>query len=85
LIRRQAVGAHLEAVLGTQVRGVLAVDFFTVDTVLLKRLYVLFVIELESRRVRVLGVTPQPVGSGSSSRPGTYSWRSATTWAGSGS
>ena len=38
----------------------LAVDFFTVETICLLRLYVLFFIELGSRRVYVAGCTPNP-------------------------
>src|SRR6266705_2079426 len=38
----------------------LAVDFFTVETIWLQRLYVLFFIELGSRRVHLAGCTQNP-------------------------
>jgi transposase InsO family protein len=41
-------------------RSMLAVDFFTVETMWLQRLYVLFFIELGSRHVHIAGCTPTP-------------------------
>ncbi|GAB2837032.1 hypothetical protein GCM10027176_46780 [Actinoallomurus bryophytorum] len=49
--------------LSAQAKSMLACDFFTVDTVFLKRIYVLFFIEIASRRVHLAGLTTNPNGA----------------------
>jgi len=53
-------GPSWSAFLRHQAAGILACDFFTVETVWLKTLYVLFFIDVGTRRVHVTGATRNP-------------------------
>ena len=52
----------------------LAVDFFTVETIALKRLYVLFFIELGSRRAHLAACTANPTGAWVTQQARQFAW-----------
>ena len=54
-----------------QAAGIVACDFFTGDTVMLRRYYVPFFIELDRRRVHVASITKNPTVRGRPKPPRT--------------
>jgi transposase InsO family protein len=68
------VGLSWRAFLWQQAQSMLAVDFFTVETVSLQRLYVLFFIELGSRRVHLAGCATNPTGAWVTQRARQFAW-----------
>jgi hypothetical protein len=56
-------GTSWQQFLRQQAASMLACDFFTVETISLRRIYVLIFIELESRRVHLAGCTTNPTGA----------------------
>jgi putative transposase len=57
------IGPSWQQFLRHQAASMLACDFFTVETISLRRFYVLFFIELESRRVHFAGCTTNPTAA----------------------
>jgi putative transposase len=71
--------------LTAQAHGIISCDFLTVDTILLRRVYVLIFVEHHTRKLHIAGVTTHPRASGSRSRHATSPWTSTPGWTRCGS
>ena len=59
---RDRTGPSWAEFIRSQASAIIATDFACVDTALLRRFHVLFVIEIGSRRVHLAGITTNPTG-----------------------
>ncbi|WP_043729071.1 integrase core domain-containing protein [Kutzneria sp. 744] len=60
---RRRSGPTWKQFLSAQAKGIVAVDFVHVDTVFLKRIYALIVVEHGTRRAHLAGITANPTGA----------------------
>jgi transposase InsO family protein len=67
-------GMSWRAFLRAQASSMLAVDLFTVETISLQRLYVLFFIEIGSRRVHLAGCSANPDGAWVTQQARQFAW-----------
>jgi putative transposase len=70
----ERVGLSWREFVRAQAQSMLAVDFFTVETVSLRRLYVLFYIELGTRRVHLGGCTHSPDSAWVNQQARQFAW-----------